>query len=78
MSAPEQSELHRCIHETLNHAEIFLLCLLAGSCKFCNGSSRCGLGGLSAGVGVNFGIENEDIDVFAGCKNLMEPPKPIS
>ena len=55
-----------------DHAEVFLLGLLAGGCEFGDGSSRSGLGGLSAGIGVDFSIEDEDIHIFAGSEDLIE------
>ena len=55
-----------------HHAQILLLGLLAAGRELRDGSSRRCLGGLAAGVGVDFGIEYEDVDVFAGSEDVVE------
>ena len=53
-------------------AKVLLLGCLASSSKLSNRAGRSGLRSLSAGVGVNFGIEDQDIDVFAGSENVVK------
>ena len=52
-------------------SEALLLHFLTGSCELCNLTDVGSLGSLTAGVGVNFGIEYEDVDVFAGSENMV-------
>ena len=52
-------------------SEVFLLDFLTCCCELGNCSDRCSLGGLSAGVGVNFGIEYHDVYVFAGSEYVV-------
>lgn len=49
-----------------HHAQVFLPGHLAACCEL--GDCRCssGLGGLAAGVRVNFGVEDQDVDILAG------------
>ena len=49
------------IHEDC--AKIFLCNLLAACGELGNGSGGRGLGGLSAGVGIDLGIENQQVDI---------------
>ena len=62
-------------------AKVFLLCEFAACREFCDRARRGGFTCLSAGVAVNFGVENEDIYVFARRDNVIEsyaqpsPPK---
>ena len=44
---------------------------LTGSCELCNLTDVGSLGSLSAGVGVNLGIEDEDVDIFTGSENMV-------
>ena len=46
-----------------NLAEVLLGLCLTTSCELRNGSSLGGLGGLTTSVGVNFCIENENVDI---------------
>ena len=55
-----------------HHAEVFLLGALTCSCKLSNRTGRSRLGGLSAGVGVNFGIEYQNVYVFAACEYVIQ------
>ena len=55
-----------------HQAEVLLADTLAGSGKLGDGAERSSLGRLATGVGVNFGIEDEDIDVLAGSDNVVE------
>jgi len=45
--------------------------LLAGRCELADLADIGGLGSLSAGVGVNFGVEHEDVDVLAGGEHMV-------
>ena len=47
-----------------HHAEILLLRAFTGSGKLCNSGCRRSLGGLAARIGVNFRVEDEDVDVL--------------
>ena len=42
-----------------------------GSCELSNLADVGSLGSLTAGVGVDFGIEDEDVDVLAGSQNVV-------
>ena len=57
----------------LHHAEVFLVGLLTSSSELSNSSEWGSLGSLTTGVGVNFGIEDEDVDVFAA-RTWSTPP----
>ena len=63
------------IDVTIAHCDcckVFLLNVFTCCCELCNCCGGSSLGGLTAGVGVNFGIENENVDVSAGCKNMIK------
>ena len=45
--------------------------LLTGSGELCHLADVGGLGSLSAGVGVNLGVEDEDVDVLAGSEDMV-------
>ena len=47
-----------------HHAEILLLDVLTACSELGNSTLRCGLGSLSACVGVNLCIENENVDIL--------------
>ena len=55
-----------------NHAEVFLADLLAGGGEL--GDSTCGgsLRGLSAGVGVHLGVNDDDVHVLAAGQDVVE------
>ena len=55
-----------------DHAEVFLLDSLTAGSEFSDGTGRSGLTRLTAGVGVNFGVENENVDVFAHSENVVK------
>ena len=46
-------------------AEILLAARFTAGSEFGDGAAAGGLGGLTAGVGVHFGVEDEDVDVAA-------------
>ena len=52
-------------------SQILLLYVLAGCCELRNSAGGSGLGSLTAGVGVNLGIEDEDVDVLVGSQNMV-------
>ena len=52
--------------------KVFLLHGLTGSSELRNGADRGSLGSLSAGVGVNLGVEDEDVDVLAGSDDVIQ------
>ncbi len=54
------------------HGEVFAAVRLAAGGKLRNGAARCGLGRLATGVGVDLGVENEDVDVLARAKDVIE------
>ena len=62
------------IHIAVAHGDLrqaLLLDFLTGSRELSDLADVGRLGGLSAGVGVHFSIEHEDVDVFAGSKNVI-------
>ncbi len=67
---------HLCdVHITVahrHHAEVLLFDPLAGGGELRNRTGRGRLGSLAARVGINFGIEYEHIDVFAGGENVIQ------
>ena len=56
------------LHET----EVLLGLNLTGSGELGDRAGRRGLGSLTAGVGVDFGIHDENLDVLAGGENMVE------
>ena len=54
-----------------HHAEVLLLGAFAGSSELCDSCSRGSFRGLTAGVGVNFRIENEDVDVVVRSEDMV-------
>ena len=68
-------------HSHLSHIDVavahgdlsqrLLLGLLTGSGELSHLADVGGLGSLSAGVGVDLGIEDEDVDVLAGSQNVI-------
>ena len=57
----------------LHEAEVLLGLLLAGDGELGDRADRRGLGGLAAGVGVDLGVHDEDIDVLARGENVVKP-----
>jgi hypothetical protein len=55
-----------------NLAEILLGRLLAAGSELRDGARLRGLGRLSAGVGIDFGIEDEDVDVQVVRDDMIE------
>ncbi len=55
-----------------HHAEVLLLNSLTARSEFSNRTRRSGLTSLSACVGVNFGVYDENVDVFALSENVVE------
>ena len=55
-----------------HHAQVFLLGTLAAGSKLRNGSGRGRLGGLTAGVGVHFRIQNQDIYILAAGQHMVQ------
>ena len=45
---------------------------IAGCGEFCDGSDRGGFGALSAGVGVEFGVNDQNIYVFVHSENVIQ------
>ena len=54
-----------------HHAEVLLLGAFAGSSELCDSCSRGSFRGLTAGVGVNFRIEDEDVDVVVRSEDMV-------
>ena len=55
-----------------NFGQALLLDVLAGSCKLSNLADIGRLRSLTAGVGVNLGIENEDVHVVTGSNHVVK------
>ena len=55
-----------------HHAEILFLGSLTAGSELSNSSFRRGLGGLAARVGVNFGIEDKNVDIIAGSEDVIQ------
>ena len=53
-------------------ARSFFFDSLTGSRELRNSADRSGLGSLSAGVGVNLGIEDQDVDILAGSDDVVQ------
>ena len=47
--------------------------LFAVGGKFCHRSTRCGFGGLAAGVGIYTGVDHQNIDIAAGREHMIQP-----
>ena len=56
------------LHET----EVLLGLDLTGSGELSDRAGRRGLRSLTAGIGVDFGIHNENLDVLTGGENMVE------
>ena len=52
--------------------QILLLDRLAGGGELRHSAGGGGLGGLSAGVGVDLGVEDQDVDVLAGGQDVVQ------
>ena len=55
-----------------HHAEVLLLGPLACCRELCDRAGRCRLGSLTACVGVDFCVEYQDVDIRAGCDDMVE------
>ncbi len=55
------------------HGKIFLAGLLAPGGELGDRAAGSGFRHLAASVGVGFGVEDEDFDVFAGAEDVVEP-----
>ena len=61
------------IRTTLSLIHIFFfLSLFTRGGEFSNSRGRGGLRGLTAGIGINFGIENKNVHVFAGGQHMVQ------
>ena len=63
------------VNITVSHgelAEVFLAARFAAGCEFGDGAARGRLGGLTAGVRVNLGVEDEDVDVATQREDVIE------
>ena len=56
----------------LHEAEVFLGNAFAACSELCDSTDRRSLRSLAAGVGVNLGVEHEDVHVFARSKHVVE------
>ena len=54
------------------HGQILLAVLLAAGSKLGHCSTRSSLGHLAAGVGVDFRVENQHIDVLAATQHVVQ------
>ena len=52
----------------------FFFVRFAGSSELSDSCSRGSFRGLTASVGVNFSIEDEDVDVVVGSEDVVTPP----
>ena len=55
-----------------HHAEVFFTGDFTAGGELSDGALRSGLRRLTAGVGVNFGVEDEDVDVVVGGDDVIE------
>ena len=53
-------------------SEVLLLDGLTGCRELCNGADRCCFGSLTAGIGVNFCVEYENVDVLTGSQHVIQ------
>ena len=59
-----------------HHAQIFLLGALAGCRELGDRAGGRGLGSLTAGIGVNFGIKHKDVDVLILGDHVIQTAEP--
>ena len=52
--------------------QILFLGSLTGSSELSDGTNRSSLGGLSAGVGVNLGVEHQNVHVLTGSDDVIQ------
>ena len=56
-----------------HHAtEVLFECTLAVDRIFSNGSKRSGFRGLTACVGIAFGVHDKDVDILAACQHMIK------
>ncbi len=55
-----------------NTAQILLIGPAAGSSELCHSAFRCSLGGLATGVGIYFVIDDENVEVFRRCHDMVQ------
>ena len=55
-----------------NLSKVLLLDVLTSCCELCNLAKTGSLGRLTTSVGVNLSIEDKDVDVLAGSKNVVK------
>ena len=53
-------------------AQIFLVELTARSCELSDSTDRCSLGRLTARIGVNFRIDEHDVDIGIGSHDVVQ------
>ncbi len=53
-------------------SQILVLDLLTSCCELSHSTQRSSLGSLTAGVGVNLGIEYQDVYILAGSDNVIQ------
>ena len=58
-----------------NHTEVFLTDLLTAGSELSYSTCGGSLGGLSTGVGVNLGVYNNDVYIFAGSEDVVQTAK---
>ena len=56
-------------------SQILLLDVLTACSKLCHRADRCCLGSLTARIGINLGVDAEDIDILAGSKHMIHTAK---
>ena len=62
------------VYITIAHCDsckVFLLNVLTSCCELSDSTGRGSLGGLTTGIGVNFGIEYKDVNILCTCKNVV-------
>ena len=62
------------VYVTIAHCDcrkVFLLYFLTCCRELCDCAGRGSLGGLTTGIGVNFGIEYHDVDILCACKYVV-------
>ena len=53
-------------------AKVFLLVRLPAAANLATAAGRGRFGGLAAGIGIYFGIQHQDVDVFAHGKHMVQ------
>ena len=55
-----------------NQTQVFLADALAGSSKLGDSADGCSLRGLTAGVAIDLGVNDQDVDVLARCDDVVQ------